>query len=748
VLTLLIFLLLQASVSIHGLLIDGKTGEPIAQAQVVLSESRRTATTDENGRFEFPSVPQGVVTIYANVAGYSLAKKTVNGEVSSDIEIILVPEGAAVKEEITVTTKPFDLQESSAASEQSLNKSEIQSASMVLIGDALRSAQALPGIAANNDLRADFSVRGAGFDRVGVYVDGILTDNFVHSYVGSNTDDRVSLSLIDQDTVETLSVLPGAFPSRYGDSSAAITIVDTREGNRVRPTGRFGTGLIATSGVFDGPLAHNRGSWLVSGRTSYVNYLQRLVEHVTGTSETRDDSRVGFNDASFKTAYDLSPVSKVGLSGIAGTFGGNTSNHTANLTDRDAVDTFRSRNSLINGFWKYTPSQGFVSNTRVFLLKSKYRDNDAAGFNLDNKDRTQFGARSDAALEFARLNRAEFGFYGRKLEARKTTTSFRQPVVNVLEDYKASGEEDSYYAQDSWSREGVPLSVVLGARVEHSDTTDQALFSPRGGIALNFARRFTARAGAGVYRQFPDFDELFGYFGNTHLHADKAIHYNLRLETEINDKTRFVSEAYSREERRAAFALDEPRLGPDGKGTAAASPFDNLLNGYGRGLEFTLQRRTANGLTGWVSYAYSRTWLNDARDHLSFVSDFDQRHTVTFLASKRVGRSIVVSSQFRYGSGQPIVGFLTLQGSKVALTSVRNGSRLNDYSRLDLRASKGFLRGRWKWTLSGEVLNLLNHENTYDTYSDLVRFRLTGSYSVSTHDSFGILPAVGLHVEF
>ena len=747
-LTLLAILLLQASGSIHGRLIDGKTGEPIARAQVVLSESRRTAATDENGRFEFPSVPQGAVTIYANVAGYSLAKKTVDSAASADIEVILVPEGAAAEEEITVTTKPFDAQESSAVSEHSLNKSEMQSASMVLVGDALRSAQALPGVASNNDLRADFSVRGAGFDRVGVYVDGILTDNFVHSYVGSNTDDRVSLSLIDDDTVETLSVLPGAFPSKYGDSSAAITVVDTREGNRVRPTGRFGTGLIATSGVFDGPFARNRGSWLVSGRTSYVDYLQRLVEHVTGNSDTGDDSRVGFSDASFKIAYDLSPISRVGLSAIGGTFGGNTSGHAANLLDRDAIDTFRSQNSLIDGFWKLTPSPGFVSTTRVFLLKSKYSDNDAGGFNLDNKDRTQFGARSDAALEFVRLNRAEFGFYGRKLEARKTTSSFRQPVVNVLEDYKASGEEDSYYVQDSWSPEAVPLSFVIGARVEHSDTTHQALFSPRSGIAVNFARRFTARAGAGVYRQFPDFDKLFGYFGNAHLHADKAIHYNLRLETEINDKTRIVSEAYSREERGDAFALNEPRLGLDGKGTAAASPFDNLLNGYGRGIEFTLQRRTANGLTGWVSYAYSRTWLIDARDRLSFVSDFDQRHIVTFLASKRVGRSIIVSSQFRYDSGQPIVGFLTQQGSKVALTSVRNASRLNDYSRLDLRASKGFLHGRWKWTLSGEVLNLLNHENTYDTYSDLVRFRLTGSYAVSTHDSFGILPAVGLHVEF
>src|SRR5215468_8257895 len=93
----------------------------------------------------------------------------------------------------------------------------------------------------------------------------------IFRFVAPASNDRVSLSLIDQDTVEALSILPGAFPAKYGDSAAAITVVETREGNRVRPSGRFGTGLIATSGVVDGPFAHNRGAWLFSARTSYVD---------------------------------------------------------------------------------------------------------------------------------------------------------------------------------------------------------------------------------------------------------------------------------------------------------------------------------------------------------------------------------------------------------------------------------------------------------------------------------------------
>ena len=38
----------------------------------------------------------------------------------------------------------------------------------------IRAAQALPGVSTNDDYRSEFFVRGAGFDRVGVYVDGLL----------------------------------------------------------------------------------------------------------------------------------------------------------------------------------------------------------------------------------------------------------------------------------------------------------------------------------------------------------------------------------------------------------------------------------------------------------------------------------------------------------------------------------------------------------------------------------------------
>lgn len=124
-----------------------------------------------------------------------------------------------------------------------------------------------------------------------------------------------------------------------------------------------------------------------------------------------------------------------------------------------------------------------------------------------------------------------------------------------------------------------------------------------------------------------------------------------------------------------------------------------------------MQRRSANKLAGWVSYAYSRTGLTDARDGLSFVSDADQRHTINAYGNYRITDTWNLSSEWRYGSGLPVPGFFRQVGTIYFLTNQRNLTRLPYYSRIDVRVSKAFLFKKWKLTLTGEVLNLLNRSN-------------------------------------
>jgi hypothetical protein len=245
-----------------------------------------------------------------------------------------------------------------------------------------------------------------------------------------------------------------------------------------------------------------------------------------------------------------------------------------------------------------------------------------------------------------------------------------------------------------------------------------------------------------------DFNTVFGFFGNRDLKAERAVHYNLSAERAIGARTRVVVEMYDREETRGLFSFSEPHRNATGQLDYQANPFRNSLTGFARGADFMIQRRSANGLSGWVSYGFMRTRQHDAFSGLDFVSDADQQHTLNLSGSWRLKPTFSVSSQFRYGSGQPIPGFLRRIPGSFEFSSVRNTARLNDYSRMDIRASRSFPHASWKWTLSGEVLNVLHHKNEYNVNSNIVRFRATGLYFASIEKSFGVLASAGVYFEF
>ena len=119
----------------------------------------------------------------------------------------------------------------------------------------------------------------------------------------------------------------------------------------------------------------------------------------------------------------------------------------------------------------------------------------------------------------------------------------------------------------------------------------------------------------------------------------------------------------------------------------------NVLTGDTRGVELVLERRSVNGLNGWLSYAWNKSTLSDGTE--SFPSDYDQRHTVNAYDVYRWSGRTSLSARMRYGSNIPIAGYIEEVPDGYALSEQRNGARLPDYSRLDLRAD-------WTFTLPQE----------------------------------------------
>jgi hypothetical protein len=169
--------------SLNGRVVDARTGEPVSKVKIIVNDSAQSATTNERGNFSVSNLPSGEVELTLTTVGYGLVKQTVtlDAGVANMVEIALSQEAATLLEQVTVTAAPFDRLDTNAASEQTLDKKELAQLSSVIVGDPLRAVQSLPSAVANDDFRSELSLRGAGFDRTGVYLDGVLTDNFIYT---------------------------------------------------------------------------------------------------------------------------------------------------------------------------------------------------------------------------------------------------------------------------------------------------------------------------------------------------------------------------------------------------------------------------------------------------------------------------------------------------------------------------------------------------------------------------------------
>jgi TonB-dependent Receptor Plug Domain len=193
-----------------------------------------------------------------------------------------------------------------------IGSADLQNLRSLVADDPVRAVQALPGVAGADDFRSDFTIRASDFRHIGVTLDGVPSPLLVHTV--RNLADTGSLAMINSDILESVSLLAGTYPQRHGNRTGAQVDFRTREGSRSRAQLRAAISAINASIVAEGPLGTNRrGSWLVSARKRYIDWLLREIDpDVTGTFR--------FIDAQAKAVYDIRPRHTLQVNIVAGRF--------------------------------------------------------------------------------------------------------------------------------------------------------------------------------------------------------------------------------------------------------------------------------------------------------------------------------------------------------------------------------------------------------------------------------------------
>jgi hypothetical protein len=751
--------LLLASVTARAAEIKGKItnvvgGEALGRVEVVVLETKSSAVTSISGEFDLPNLAPGTYTLRLNAVGYRMLTIPFTLATPAEVKefsITLVPDNFHRTDKVEVHGDVFQVADSPATTEMNLTASEIRETSTVFADDPFRAVQTLPGVSAagNNEFFAEFSVMGAPFSSVSIYVDDVLVANPFHEI--GNFAEGASLGVLTSEVVEEMKLMPVAYPEKFGDAAGAALDVHTREGSRGGPLFRLSASIAASEFLGEGGLGSARkGSWLVSARKSYINYL--IKNRVQGAAD------VGFYDGDLKLNYDLTPRQNVNFFAT----GGHTDMHDPTASNINSFASGRSDFALLRAGWRWAVSPHLLVDARGAFFREPDALRNTANQILETTDYREWVGGTGLTWNWASDNVLQAGWTTRRIRQSSSQVSYN-PDGSVSGKFQLNGAafRHSGYAQQSASLWKGRVHVLGGVRWDGLQQLDTHPFSPQASVAIHATASTEFQLAAGRYQQFPALEEWANLCGALADMPEKSDHYTAAVEQRFGENTRLRLQAFDRQD---AFSMAEIPgqtvpvvFGPCHR-SAEPIPNTTFLRNYSRGVQLVLQRRSANRLSGWLGYTLARAQQREYPytnpfypcppvcfpGTAWFPSLEDQRHSLNVFAMYRLTPSLNLSGKFLYGSGFPVsTGEFVQVGT--TLEPVGTGTLRFPYQRLDVRADKDWAFKRWKLTLYGEVLNLTNHYNSRFVYSSII---INGQAQVQTLQGLPITPTAGLAFQF
>jgi hypothetical protein len=686
------------AIVVSGQVVEVVTGQPLPDLLVELTAPNaivHTARTAHDGRFVL-NVPSGVYTLEVRTGIAALIHRRI--EVAGPIVLRLEVRTGVHQERVEVAAATTRAPDPATRPRSILEPSMLRELRSIATDDPMRVMQTLPGAATGDDFQAEFSVRGSAFRHVGLVIDGTAAQPLLHSVQA--VDNPGSIAMVNTDTLARGALLIGPRAARHGHWLGATLEFDVREGARDRTrTGGLVSGT-AASMTAEGPLAGGRGSWLVSFRRSYLDWLIQKLE-------PGFDSTVGFFDGTAKGTFDLSATQRVEVLVI----GGDALYRERDVGAANGLERAASGSTLASVAWRRS-SAGWITSTRVSFVGSEFQNLGVSQQQLARGYTQAVTVRADVARAIGADWLLEGGVLRTREEGNETlrefTTSAGRLRVRASRDFSPRTTLTSGWVQTT-RRTG---ASALSAGLRLSDRTLST-----GGIAAPWllaersAGRLTLLAAASAGGQFPG--ALLAHAEGAVIAPERGQSLDLGVRGDLHG-IEWSMTAFGRRESNGLRVVNEAQVdGVSGRAVSGVFPeVEGRLTGRTRGVDLILARRSATGLSGWIAYTWAHTRMRDRVTGERFDGDFDQRHTLNAVGQYRWSPRTSLGATIRIGSNMPFVGyFARAADGRMWLSTQRNAERLPTYARLDVRASRSFTAGRSQMTLFVEVINLPGRTN-------------------------------------
>ncbi len=670
---------------ITGIVVDGATGEPVADAFVAASDGD-PVITDAGGRFTIRV--NGRPQLLVSAAGYGDRTVVIRGGARQPIRVELTISDDAEIIELEGTAPDLG--------PASWTMSVDQIRTLPGAGnDVLKAVQSLPGVARIPFGLGGLVIRGQSPRDTNVYLDGIEVPLAFHFFGLA--------SFYPSSLLDSLEVTNGGHGAEHGRGQGGLVTLTSRAPRRDGWAGGGEVSILDAQAHAEGPTGH-LGAISVGVRRSYIDGILRAV--------LPPDERFLPRYYDSQVRWDAGDPRRHGLLSLW-LF---TSN------DRMSDDKTTFTEAFVRVGARYQRQLGATT-----LAITPWAGRDVLSF-VDEGDpefgeqrselsRTVWPVGTRAAItRDARWGHVAIGLdvqggrHGRLAFGEPDTDD--GPSAPMIPRVARWSADVGLWVEGRYKIAGDRVVVKPGLRLERYGLSDEVVVDPRLQISHTLSPKLIVRESIGLYHQPPTAADTDPDFGNPALDSAYTLQSSAGVETVGPLGIQLGATAFFHRGWHQAVAVTPPvgsGFAPsDGPGSGIGAVMLELLEeqlgsfeyrgdvgeSATYGLELGAKHQVGRFL-GWASYTLTKARRTDDPERFDGwrAYQLDQLHNLSLVGSVVVGKW-QLGARFRVVTGNPYTPILGHTENGDQMTGRPLSRRLPDFIQLDVRADRAWKR-RW-----------------------------------------------------
>lgn len=667
--------------------------------------------------------------------------------------------------------------------------------------DVFKTLLLLPGVQSASEGTSGIYVRGGGPDQNIILLDEATVYNASH-LLGF-------FSIFNGDAIKSVELIKGGFPARYGGRLSSVIDITMKDGNKESCHGEGGIGLISSNVMVEGPIIKNKASFMISGRTTYLDIFMVPLMKLVG-----DGSAAGyyFFDLNAKFNFDIGKKDKIYIS----SYFGRDKFHLAQSEKNDGFtpsDKYKVglywQNATATARWNHVFTNKIFSNmsfvfsdyTMNTYLKYRYyydpktKETFSSDFNSGIRDYT---LKYDLAFHPNATHHIYAGASVTYHEARPNAMVLQADTMTMRNVEKEPGVEYAVYVEDEINIRN-KFRINPGIRLVGFSVPGKTWFSPepRLSMSYNILPNLALKASYAMMSQSMILLSTSTIGLPTDLWVpitDKikpqrsqqvafGVHYDLRkpqLSFSIEGYYKRMDNILAYKEGASYFtSMMQSLIDEEMPGSFHNRWTDNVTSGKGwsYGVEF-LVRKEVGKFTGWVGYTLS--WTKQQFDELNygqpFFARYDRRHDVSIVLMYSPTPKINLSLSWVFATGNAVTlptslyptetinqylgNFVPQDDQPVSYYNYienygnKNDFRMKPFHHLDIGVQfiKPHKDNKWQSIFEISVYNIYNHHNPFFYYTEQEFANVDGVaqtvYKLKQISIFPIVPTFTYHFKF